>query len=85
MAIKYLEVELHIDQPEKESDFYEAELPGLIDHEFLLRHGMETFWDCPHCPKQDDCFMVNKYQRIPRSHSRGGLGLCPNLKQVKKG
>ena len=36
---------------------------------------------CHLCEKRDDCYMKDKFQRLPRDKTNGlGLGLCPKLK-----
>ena len=39
---------------------------------------------CHLCEKRDDCYMKDKFQRLPRDKTNGlGLGLCPKLEEVK--
>lgn len=41
---------------------------------------------CHLCEKRGDCYMKDKFQRLPRELTRGmGLGLCPKLEAVKGG
>ena len=41
---------------------------------------------CHLCEKRDDCYMKDKFQRLPRELTRGmGLGLCPKLEAMKGG
>ena len=36
---------------------------------------------CHLCEKRDDCYIKDKFQRLPRDKTNGlGLGLCPKLK-----
>lgn len=37
---------------------------------------------CHLCEKRGDCYMQDKFQRLPRELTRGmGLGLCPKLER----
>ena len=39
---------------------------------------------CHLCEKRDDCYMKDKFQRLPRDKTNGlGLGLCPKLEELK--
>ncbi len=38
--------------------------------------------ECHLCEKRDDCYIANKFQRLPKDKSNGaGLGLCPKLEE----
>ena len=66
---------------------------------YLKEHGAgdeEIYWfkfiytnesrecKCHLCEKRDDCYMKDKFQRLPRDKTNGlGLGLCPKLEEVK--
>ena len=39
--------------------------------------------NCYLCERKSDCYIADKFQRLPRESTRGlGLGLCPKLKEV---
>ena len=41
---------------------------------------------CHLCEKHGDCYIQDKFQRLPRDKTNGlGLGLCPKLEAVKGG
>ena len=36
--------------------------------------------ECHLCEKRDDCYIRDKFQRLPRNpDGTGGLGMCPKL------
>lgn len=39
---------------------------------------------CHLCEKRGDCYIQDKFQRLPKETTRGlGLGLCPKLQEVR--
>ena len=70
--------------PTKEHAIRYLKAHGLSDEEVSLHSFIYTNeskkCDCSLCEKRDDCYIRDKFQRLPRNpDGTGGLGMCPKL------
>lgn len=70
--------------PTKEHAIRYLKAHGLSDEEVSLHSFIYTNeskkCDCSLCEKRDDCYIRDKFQRLPRrADGTGGLGMCPKL------
>lgn len=70
--------------PTKEHAIRYLKAHGLSDEEVSLYSFIYTNeskqCDCSLCEKRDDCYIRDKFQRLPRNpNGTGGLGMCPKL------
>ncbi len=75
--------------PNKEYAIYYLKNHGVNDDEIYYLMFIYTNesreCECHLCEKRDNCYIANKFQRLPKDKSNGaGLGLCPKLEENRK-
>ncbi len=69
--------------PNKEYAIYYLKNHGVSDDEIyylvFIYTNESRKCKCHLCENKDDCYIANKFQRLPKE--LGGLGLCPKLKE----
>ncbi len=70
--------------PTKEHAIRYLRAHGLSDEEISLHSFIYTNeskkCNCSLCEKRGDCYIRDKFQRLPRNpNGTGGLGMCPKL------